>query len=294
MGLEILVSDEDYVATYNNGSEIWQDYNEAKRLRGQGESYNKIAKLLKRPISAVYGWIAKDKKPQCAKRLEQAQELGIVPLKNNSEKNLALNKLVSWVFWTGTLSTIHGISISEKPETLRELRDHFEKTLGLEGRCMKNENRNVLRFKENAHIYGRVLECMGMPKGLKSKQKLHIPQAILKTPESHNYFLQVLLSTRGRMHEYADNYALHLMANKSEERAIEFGKEMMRFINETLPELHVPRQNLSIQQHDVQLRKKYTNYEPRIYLYKEQMTDLRENYPKLAKIITASVNQTSL
>jgi hypothetical protein len=294
MGLEILVNNEDYVATYNHGLEFWQDYNEAKKLRGQGKSYDKIAKQLNRPISAVYGWIAKDKKPQCAKRLEQAQELGITPLNSNSEKTPALNKLISWVFWTGTLSTGYGISISEKPETLKELKKYFESTLELEGLCMKNENRNFLRFKKDSHIYGRVLACMGAPVSLKSKQENHIPQAIMKTPESYIDFLQVLFATRGRMHEYADNMTLHLMANKSEERAEEFGKEMVRFINKTLSEMNLTRQNLSIQQHDVQLRKKYTNYEPRIYLYKKQMTDLRENYPKLAKIITASANQTSL
>lgn len=290
MGLEVLVSNEDYVATYKHGLEFWQDYNEAKKLRGQGNSYNKIAKLLNRPISAVYGWIAKDQKPQCAKRLEQAQELGITPLNNNSEKTPALNKLVSWIFWTGTLSTIHGISISEKPETLEKLRTYFENTLELEGLCMKNENRNFLRFKKDSHIYGRVLACMGAPVGLKSKQENHIPPAIIKTPESHNYFLQVLFATRTRMHEYADNMTLHLMANRTEERAEEFGKEMMKFINKTLPELNLTRQNLSVQQHNVQLRKNYTNYEPRIYLYKEQMTELRRNYPTL---LPASANQTS-
>ena len=290
MGLEVLVSNEDYVATYKQGLEFLQDYHAAKRLRKQGKSYDKIAKLLNRPISAVYGWIAKDHKPQCAKRLEQAQELGITPLNSNSEKTPALNKLVSWIFWTGTLSTGYGISISEKPETLEELRTYFGNTLELEGICMKNENRNFLRFKKDSHIYGRVLACMGAPVSLKSKQENHIPQAIMKTPDSYIDFLRVLFTTRGRMHEYADNMTLHLMANRLKARAEEFGREMMKFINKTLPEIRMQRPNLSIQKHNVQLRKEYTNYEPRIYLYKEQMTELRRNYPTL---LPASTNPTS-
>ena len=290
MGLEVLVSNEDYIATYKQGLEFWQDYHAAKRLRKQGKSYDKIAKLLNRPISAVYGWIAKDQKPQCVKRLDQAQELGITPLNNNSEKTPALNKLVSWIFWTGTLSTGYGISISEKPETLKELKAYFGNTLELEGICMKNENRNFLRFKKDSHIYGRVLACMGAPVSLKSKQENRIPQAIMKTPESYIDFLQVLFETRARMHEYADNMTLHLMANRSKDRAEEFGKEMMKFINNALPEMHMQRQNLSMQEHNVQLRKNYTNYEPRIYLYKEQMIQLRRNYPTL---LPASANPTS-
>ncbi len=293
MGLEFLVSNEDYIATYDCGLEFWQDYREARQLREQGNSYDKIARLLNRPVSAVYAWTAKEGKPRCVKGLEQAQELEITPLESNSEKAQALNKLASWVFWTGTLSKVYGISISEKPERLKELKTYFEKTLELEGLCMKDENRHFLRFKKDSHIYGRVLRCMGIFTGLKSKQEMHIPQAIMKTPESYTDFLQVLFATRSRMHEYADNMTLHLMVNRLEDRAEEFGKEMIKFINKALPEMHIPEQNLSIQQHEVQLRKKYTNYEPRIYLYKEQMTELRKNYPRLAEIIPVSADRIS-
>jgi len=259
--LETIVSEEDFLNTFENGVKNSSDYQLVQKLHAQKQNYKQIAKTTGRPEATVQGWIA-GRKPYCLHILERAKESEIIPLTKNSQKLPALYEMCSWLFWTGFLTKGYEPRICEKPETREMLKEHFQKTLQLKG----TYSGNALRFK-GCH-YGRVLYEMGIPAGhKKSTQEIHVPKAIMADPNAQYRFLEILFKTRKSVNK--KHYTIYLMEN-----AEALGKEIIELINTAMPELSITYKNFHMEIHN-------NRRSPRIRLLKQNMTEIEKQYPRL-------------
>jgi hypothetical protein len=261
--LETIVSEEDFLNTFENGVKNSSDYRLVQRLRSQKETCEQITKITGRPLATVKGWIA-GRKPYCLHILDRAKESEIMPLTKNSPKLPALYEMCSWLFWTGFLTKDYEARICEKPETMEKLKEYFQKTLQLKGMYTGN----ALRFK--GHHYGRVLNRMGIPAGYsKSTQEIHVPKAIMTDSNAQYRFLEILFKTRKTINK--KHWTLYLIEN-----AEALGKEIIELINTAMPELSITYENFHMEIHN-------NRRSPRIRFSKQNMTEIEKHYPRLTE-----------
>ena len=258
--LETIVSEEDFLNTFENGLKDSMDYQLIQRLRSQGETGKQMAGITGRPETTVQSWI-KHRKPKCLHALEQAKALEIVPLTKNSPKLPAIYELCAWVFWTGFLTQGYEPRICEKKETLEMLKEYFLRTLQLKSAYTVG----AIRF--SGHNYGRVLYAMGVPAGhRKSAQEIHVPKAILEDQDAHFRFLEILFKTRRSTTK--KHWTIYLMEN-----AETLGKEIVQLMNTAMPELALTDKNLYFTQGK--------RRSPRISLPKKAVVEIKKHYPEL-------------
>ncbi len=262
----MIVSEEKFLNTFENGIKNYRDYNLAKKLHAQKETCKRIANITGRPETTIQGWV-KQRKPFGLDALEQAKTLEIIPLTKNSPKLPALYELCSWVFWTGFLTKQYEPRICEKPETIQTLKEYFQKTLQLEGKYAPG----TIRFKGNTH--GRILNAMGIPAGhRKSTLELHVPQAIIEDTNAQYRFLKILFKTRRSI--IKKHWTLYLIENRNEKYAQTLGKEVLHIIKTTLPKLYITEQNLDVETSG-------ERHSPRIRLQKKTILEIEKHYPAL-------------
>jgi hypothetical protein len=304
MGLEVIVSEEAFVATYKDGLTDLANYRRAAELQEQGQDFTTISHAISKHINTVRRWLKRNKKPDSINGVERAKELGILPLTQDSEKLGPLARLAAWAFWSGCVSRNYGIILSEEKPILKMLRDYIKQNLGLHSTL--KDHPSALRFNGNSTYYGRVLVAMGLPVGdRKSTHELHVPRAIMRCPETHLDFLGILFATRT---EQTGNYwTINLLSNREEERAWQFGREMVDFMNRALPQLQLSCDQLTVFPRDIpsgyKEGRKNKVYEPRIVIYKDNIANLVKHYPHLvsvtpqpvsyAEVKAASTSQTS-
>ncbi len=272
MGIEYIISREDYADTYPNGLKNYNDYQQAILLSKTGISAEKIAKELDRHPMTVRQWLYTEIKPRCVRGLEELCE--VIPLSKTSKKVAPIHRLYSWVFWTGSVAKNHAITISSDKENLCMLREYFKRTLNLKGRIDANYKSCTLTFGKMGKPYGRILKCLEYPiESRKSEHELNVPETIQNTPQLRNDFIRVLFNTRIKQttHNY---WTIHLITTCYMTTAQNFGKQIVGLIQETYPLAQLTDDNLHVK------AARESKYLPTIGLRREQLTNLALNYPE--------------
>ena len=280
MIVDHIVTEESFLGTYKDGLKNRQDYFLARSMRKEGMNYDSIARMLGREDSTVYYWTQGKKEPWCIRGIAEAHALDIIPLTRKSETLRPMIKLCSFVFWTGSVSSDYAVGVAAKPEKLKNIAGYFRKKLGLKGRFSKKPTSAVC-FGEQSHLYGRVLACMGAPIGEKVSQELHIPQAILRSPECYHDFVRILFASRSYHHR--GMMQITLMANHNRELARDFGNETLDFLANTLPRVKFSSKRLEVLHAKSDDRRKYEHHVPRVSLTTEMTNALNTHYPQIAQ-----------
>jgi hypothetical protein len=278
MGLDTLLSEEAFVATYPEGPSEMQSYRLARALHRSGDDFKGIARSISRPYTTVYQWLHKGLKPRCVHGFEKANELGLVPLTADSRAFLPLVRLYSWVFWSGSVGANHAVGISEHKPQLEALLPYFRETLGLEGevkqRASSADAGYCTSFGEGGKLYGRVLRAMGIPvEGKKTEHELHVPQAIRATLEARKEYLTVMFLTRLNGHSNR-NKRLRIIQNRTADGAYAFAREISALINETLPGAGIQESDISLSRQ----KRTYQNYQPIIKIPRETVCELAQKH----------------
>jgi len=272
MGIEHIISREDFAETYPDGLKNYNDYEQAKLLGRSGMNPEQIAKKIGRHSMTVRQWLFEGMKPRCIRGLEELCE--IIPLSKTSKKAVPIHRLYSWAFWTGSVAKNHAITISGNKENLHMLREYFKRTLNLAGKINVNYNSFTLTFGELGKPYGRILKCLEYPtEERKSEHELNVPETIQNTPQLRNDFIKVLFNTRVKQ-ATLNYWTIRLITTRYAATARNFGKQIAGLIQETFPLARITEDNLHI------TPARGDKYLPTIKLRREHLTRLALNYPE--------------
>ncbi len=277
MGLEVIVSEEDFVATYPNGAMNYLDYTSALALKAQGENGHQIAKKIGRPVMTIHQWLARKKTPHCVIGLERAKAQGYAPLTTDSAALLPFGRLYSWALWSGSVARDFQVMISESDARLQMLGSYFKERLGLESAIRRYEgNRVALTMGTGGKIAGRMLYAMGFPtEGRKREHELVVPDFIRSSTELRSDFLRVLVEARACQDSYT-SYKISLIESDLEEGAKRFGDSVLGLFQLAFPRAGLSDADLRVRK---LARRGKDTYTSSIQLSKSTILNFIQYYP---------------
>jgi transcriptional regulator with XRE-family HTH domain len=234
---EKIIDPEGYAESYGDNYRKYRAVMDAAHSAAQ-DAARREARKLGVGRQTLERWLKGKTKPKSIEGLEAVKHL--LPLHYGHEHFPAVNKLVAWALFSGSIDKSHNFELQNKPERL-ELASSLLKRLRVEHYPRKGGN--FLHSAEGGAAFGRLLRLLGVPQGRKMDARLALPgyaTALLDGVETRQLpaeetrmarkhlrdFVGVLLHTRlqrGKTHRYID-----LPKNRSREHAAAFGEEGLR------------------------------------------------------------------
>lgn len=198
--LEPIVTAEDFLKTYKNGLEMFEKYREAMELVDRDITLQRIIDKLEINRKTLYKWRKENAKPDSLRGLEMVQRRDWVPLTCSSKNFPRINRIAAWALSGGSIHhSSYRLVLSGDPDDLEKIEKDVEE-LGLNPKVRKSEgNRgpNLGIEGRGASRLGRVIHCLGVPKGEKAQKKYDLPDYIEKAPKwAVKDFLEIYLSNR--------------------------------------------------------------------------------------------------
>lgn len=230
-----VVSEKELANTYGSegGWPTVKQYREATDLREKNPEMSRaeISRRVKRPQSAVRGWLAEDKTPRVIKGLTYAHEHGWIDIDPDSEQFRAINQLVAWIFSGGGLTQetfVPTFSVDDHL-TLATL-DILLRWINVEYR-LRDPETSYSSYEvipsEGASVLGRVLHVLDAPRGVKAEQRdLTLPSYLKEAGDAHKRdFARIYLLNRGSDLATSGTAGSNVYAMSSPE----FARELQRF-----------------------------------------------------------------
>lgn len=288
--LEAIVSAEDIADTYENGAKDFADYQKVIEL-----SASHSAREIERKLGLctkvrfwMYGRKGKECKPLPVKCAEFLERKNLLPLTYNSELIKEVNRIASWLLFSGYVSTGSGTQVTfsnalpayhikgKKEKKLKTMEECIEK-IGLSFRYREKE----LRINETGY-FSRLLQCMGVPTNeyktaVDTEPFRYIRDIIDKDIEEYRClvydFVRVLFATR--FSRWTGGTRLNLISNREEDAAEKSAAKFIKIINHALPELP-----LKCEISEGRL-KDYRFFSPMLYIKTKDTEKVLEKYPDL-------------
>ena len=234
MALQTFVTEHDFLSTYPDGVRANSDYERCKTLIKTRMTQDGVGRTLGRSPGTISRWL-NGVTPTAVQALENAQELGVVPLTEDSEKLFPIAQLYSWCLWSGHVDAHYRAGLHNIPEKIEELRKLFKRNLDLEGLVLNKVSGGAqLYFGEFGALYGRVLSAAGYPAGKRKCQNLlHIPPLISANPNARKYFVQVLFLEKYSAH----SRSLNLNDSITKKASRKFSGEIISLLQAEFPEV---------------------------------------------------------
>lgn len=301
----ILVTDEQFVATYPTGLRdlqdwefAWSQYNKKKTPRRKKDGrVAGVARLLEnRSCQTVYQWLVKGFIPPALTYLSRSKKIGLMPFGLDNEKFLYINKYLSYVFWTGSIGKKYQVSVSLKKRLGKSLNNMLRRKLRINSKYIPhNDVSGSVDCNKNGPFYARVFQQLGLPVGggRKASQFFEIPDyirkltAIVADDGKNEYrtiarkaledFALVLFKTRKYISNSSDYWSIALHCNKKKEIAKKLGEDMIDIFRTLFPKSGITKRNLGKK---LLHHKKRNNWNSRIYLKQANLQRLEQHYPR--------------
>ncbi len=250
----ILVTLDDFVRTYNDGRNIFDKYYSAQR---SNEDLKSTASRIGRiPETTIRYW-KRGQTPPVVKATDQFEKKGLLPLTTDAELFPALNRLASYVYWTGHLRhekefskyncSIHGRHIEGN---LEQIQDDIKSLFNIESKIRQvySGNRKELILGSGSAPYSRLFKLMGLPtngnygtrNSLRGAFSYHaLPNYIYEISDlieqGHKYLLHLLRDWLAIMFTNKANFnykriRLHLHTFKNVNDATKYEEEIKKII----------------------------------------------------------------
>lgn len=307
-----VVTLDEFLSTYTEGIENYNDYQTALELSSKRQSTASIAREIGRSYQTVYEWVNNKAKPVAIHGLEKLLENGLIPLNYCNPKFPALNRLAALLFWSGHIEGKygHGILHIKSPGMMGDieklLSDEFD--IGSKrAEDYESRQKKILLLVKNSSSYLRLMHKMGIPlssesehenKGWRGKSELLFPEYLTRLIKMYHLikgksrkiakdilgdFIKILFNSRLNLGDNNNCGQISLIANKEKKHAEEHLRQVLELFKKRIP-------SAKINNSDIYYRKKEENYHPAIFLKRENIFNFIKHHPGFFSITPTFTN----